>query len=343
LGLAGLISGVLPIIVANRQITLPSFSHYALPASLGLVFSFAGLVSLISITGGQRALFAALITLSALTHQGLGTDALLEQRTIAAFWQQMAWRAPALAPDTTLLAYYPDVDYGTDSDVVWGPANFIYHPQAQTQLPVRVQVSALTADRDSMNAVLAGKGVIESTYRAHSMTIDHGNVLIALQSASDACVRVLDARWPMYSLRDDLALRALGGSSRLEAIVPADPGAAPPASLFGGEPRHGWCYYFEKAALAAQQGEWDRIAALQGEIASLGLHPNDQIEWMPFLQAQAYLGNLKAVKEIATRINTERLYKQQACANLNAMGEHGFALGPDMQASVNDLFCGGQQ
>ena len=131
--------GVVPVIAANRQITLPSFSHYSLPASLGVVLVAAGLVSLLSNRAVQTAAFGALIFLSALTHQGLGAAALREERTIAGFWQQMAWRAPSIAAGTTLLVQYPGVDYGTDSDVVWGPANFIYYPEAQAELPVRLQ------------------------------------------------------------------------------------------------------------------------------------------------------------------------------------------------------------
>jgi hypothetical protein len=143
----------------------------------------------------------------------------------------------------------------------------------------------------------------------------------------------------MFSISDDPALRVLGPSSRVEAIGSVGVPVLPPASIFGAEPAHGWCFHFEKAALASQQGNWQEVAAIQDEVAKLGLHPNDQIEWMPFLQAQAYLGNLKAVREISTRINTEKAYKQQACQNLVAMARHGYSLPPDAQAYGIELFC----
>lgn len=341
LGIAGLLLGVAPVIVANRQITLPRFSHYALPASLGLVFLVLGLVGLISNRRVQMAILSLLIGMSVLTHQGLGAAAVNEEHTIAAFWHQMAWRAPSIAPGATLLVYYPGIDYGTDSDVVWGPANIIYHPQKQNGLPVRVGVSALTADLGALNSILLGKDVSEPTYRSHTMNLDAGNVLIAVQSADNACVRVLDPRWPTFSATDDPALRSLAPSSHLDNIVAAAT-ALPPARLFGVEPPHSWCYYFELASYAAQQGDWTEVARLQAEAATQGLHPNDQIEWMPFLQAQAFLGDQKAVKDMATRINSEKLYRQQACANLHAMPAHGYPLLPEMQAYADELFCGGQ-
>jgi hypothetical protein len=341
LGIAGLLLGIAPVIVANRQITLARFSHYALPASLGLVFLVVGLVGLISNRRVQTTLLSLLIGLSVLTHQGLGAAAVNEEAKIAAFWNQMVWRAPSIAPGATLLVYYPGVDYGTDSDVVWGPANLIYHAQQQNTLPVHVPVSALTADRGALNSILLGKDLVESTYRSHSMNIDSRNVLIAVQSAENACVRVLDSRWPTFSATDDPALRSMAAFSNTDNITPGA-GANPPPSLFGVEPPHSWCYYFELASHAAQQGDWAEVARLQAEAALHSLHPNDQIEWMPFLQAQAFLGDQRAVKDIATRINSERLYRQQACVNLNAMPAHGYALSPEMQAYVGDLFCGGQ-
>jgi hypothetical protein len=95
--------------------------------------------------------------------------------------------------------------------------------------------------------------------------------------------------------------------------------------------------------LASQQGNWQEVAAIDSEAGRLGLHPNDQIEWMPFLQAQAYLGDQQKVKEIATRINTEKSYRRQACQNLSAMSGYGYALPQSMQSYVNDLFCVGKQ
>jgi uncharacterized membrane protein YhdT len=343
LGLAGILLGIAPIIVVNRQITFPSFSHYALPASLGVAIGVVGLVSLISRPVTRAVVFSLLVLASALTHQGLGASALREERTVAAFWHQMAWRAPSIAEGTNILAYMPNLDYGSDSDVVWGPANYIYYPGAQSALPVRVPIAALTPDRGTLNAVLMGRAPYDSTYRAHTVTIDHGRVLIAVQSAADSCVRILDARWPTFSLADSPALRALAFASQAELIQTAPKAGVPPAALFGAEPEHGWCFYFAKASLASQRTDWEDVTAIQGEVDRLGLHPNDQIEWMPFLQAQAYLGDLRAVKEIATRINTEKLYRQQACLNLGAMAEYGFPLPAEAQSYVNELFCGGGQ
>jgi len=45
----------------------------------------------------------------------------------------------------------------------------------------------------------------------------------------------------------------------------------------------------------------------------------------------------KTVEQLSTKINTEILYKQQACQNLKTMN-----LSPDMQNNISGLFCNGK-
>jgi hypothetical protein len=61
---------------------------------------------------------------------------------------------------------------------------------------------------------------------------------------------------------------------------------------------------------------------------------------MPFLQAYAFSGNEKQVKQISTRINTVPYYKIQACQALRAMDKNGYALSPAMRLYADKLFCG---
>jgi hypothetical protein len=341
LGAVAVVVGILPVIAANRQITFPNFSHYALPASLGVALGIAGLVNSLDRPGLRAALALTALALAVLTLGGIGTSALREERAISAFWQQVAWRAPSLTRGTTLLVYYPGIDYGDDTDIVWGPADFIYYRQPQAGLPVSASVSAITPDRNGIANLQVGLPPQVSTYRAHTVTLDYSAALVMVQSAEDSCVRVLDPRWPTASVNDDPALEILAAYSHPDQIA-ADPVAASlPVRIFGPEPRHTWCYFYEKAELASQQGDWAKVARLQNELGGLGLHANDQIEWMPFLQAQAYLGDLQAVRQIASRINTQKLYKQQACRNLSDMPENGYPLPPESQALIQDVFCAG--
>jgi hypothetical protein len=61
----------------------------------------------------------------------------------------------------------------------------------------------------------------------------------------------------------------------------------PPADIFGSEPPHNWCYYYEKADLASQFKEWDQIVALESAARQAGLGPHYGTEFIPFIEGLA--------------------------------------------------------
>jgi hypothetical protein len=78
--------------------------------------------------------------------------------------------------------------------------------------------------------------------------------------------------------------------SDLDQILVDAPGTPPDAAVFGAEPAHTWCYYYQKAELARQQEDWAGIVALADESAALGFSPNNRVEWLPFVVAFAHTG-----------------------------------------------------
>lgn len=340
LGGIGTVFGVLPVIIANRYIVFERFSHYALPASLvGSIF-LMGVIFLISSKWIRIGSLSLVVALAALAHFSMAEKAISEEQAIQSFWWQVSWRVPGLREGTTLAVNYPAIEYGEDYEIVSGPANWIYYPESINQSPVVHHVSAISLTTNDVLDVFVGKLSVKRTVRSHIFTIDYGNVLVMSQPTADSCVHVLDPRWPDLSISENEAFILISPKSKIENVL-TDP--APPVVLetvFGREPEHGWCYYYQKADFARQQGDWDDIAKLGGQVAKLELYPNDQIEWMPFLQAYALLGDKDQVKQISTRINTQTFYKQQACRNLRVMAEQEYALYGEMQSFVDELFCG---
>ena len=148
--------------------------------------------------------------------------------------------------------------------------------------------------------------------------------------------------WPAFSTTDDPALWTLFASSNVQNIAVA-PTPAPPAWLFGEEPPHSWCYYFERASLAAQHGDWAASGdACRTRPRRLACIPTTRSNGCRSCRPRPSLAISRAVKDIATRINTEKLYRQQACANLECHARTGLSRClPEMQAYIDDLFCGG--
>ncbi|MCJ7701924.1 MAG: hypothetical protein MUO62_10095, partial [Anaerolineales bacterium] len=109
-----------------------------------------------------------------------------------------------------------------------------------------------------------------------------------------ACLRVLH---PQYDKNlpgtPDLLEEAIPFSNLNRILVEADSPAALPGNLYAdsSSAENQWCYYFQKADLARQMEDWERIATL-GEIAfKLEDSPNHASERVPFIEGYAHVGD----------------------------------------------------
>jgi hypothetical protein len=116
-------------------------------------------------------------------------------------------------------------------------------------------------------------------------------LLISIPSAS-ACIHVLDGTLPVYSENDSLLVQQVGSASRINQILPTGKPLHPQPQIFGAEPAHGWCYYYQKAALARQTGDWTKVGNLYDETIQLHLKPADESELIPFFEGLVNLGRL---------------------------------------------------
>jgi hypothetical protein len=135
---------------------------------------------------------------------------------------------------------------------------------------------------------------------------------LALVFDPPACLRILrpeDALLP--GLPERLA-RVLP-ITRLEQIQVEADGAHPPAQL-GQEPRHDWCYYFERADLARQQEDWTGITALGEEAFSAGLHWEAPVELLPFIEGYARVGMWEKARELAWEVGERSGLQPSLCA-----------------------------
>ncbi len=340
IGLLGALAGVLPVIAANRYVDFERYSHYALPASLAAAVFLGGLLYSLSSPKVVLHIGAALVACAVAAHCVYSTQVLEEERTISAFWHQVVWRAPGIGSQTTLFVYYPNVDYEENIDAVQGPANFIYYPAMTGQIPVTYPLYALPHTDQAVAQVLVGKDGTAG-YRTHRGTIDFARLLVLSQPSPDSCVHVLDGQSPLFSATDPPDIRVVGASSQIGVVADSKDPPKVSALLFGPEPSHGWCYYFEKADLARQFSDWKQIAALGKPVDAIGLHPNDGVEWTPFLQAYAYLGDVAHFNQTARRLAADPFARVQACSILRRMRQGSSSFNPEIDAQISNLLCTG--
>jgi hypothetical protein len=88
------------------------------------------------------------------------------------------------------------------------------------------------------------------------------------------------------------------------SVILREASDAPDPTVFGNEPIHDWCYYFEKASLANQQGDWNESLDLMSRAQQENLQPTLGIEWLPLIKAYAMTGDWQAAKELSIIVHT---------------------------------------
>ncbi len=115
--------------------------------------------------------------------------------------------------------------------------------------------------------------------------------------APPACLRLLDPEIDPYNrlIPDDSLLRNAANLSTTTPVL-GEPVARMP-EIYGPEPAHNWCYYFEQADLARQEGDWKMVADLGDKAFNLDDYPNDPLERFVFVEGYAHIGEWEKALE----------------------------------------------
>ena len=163
------------------------------------------------------------------------------------------------------------------------------------------------------------------------------------QPGEDSCVHVINSQWPRYSNLESDQILLLGEYSKIENVLTGLSAPHPAEFIFGPEPAHTWCYYYQKAELALQESNWVEIVRIGDEVTQLDLSPNDRIEWVPFLQAYAVKGDEPKFKAIAEKIERLLFVRRETCYALRQMQAVGFRFTSQIQSLVDNQVCRGQE
>lgn len=328
LGIVMVVFGLFPVILVGREVDFKSFSRYALAPSVGVVLLWQAGLGYINSQKLKNFFLFILITLSSLTHYANGLTKAQETQATRDFWWQVSWRIPQLGTGTTLIAHYAvaaEEDYFT-----WGPANLIYYPESDHEKYVQPAIYALLlSDDNAIEKIIAKEGQDYSERRSIRTYPNYRNILILTQPTPQSCMQVIDLRQVEISSYEDERVKQIADYSEADQIVLDSSFQTPPMIPFGSEPEHGWCYYYEKASYARQVEDWNQVSTLGEAVFNQGLVAQDQIEWMPFVQAYAHLGNINRLKQIAEMMSADVGAMEQACKILGTMES----------AEAKKLFC----
>jgi hypothetical protein len=263
------------------------WDRYTLSLSAGAALFMAGFISWAARAPAARALLLAiLVGASAGFHNQNASLYRRDWNEARDILWQFAWRAPAIQPGTALLVDGTGLRYFED-DSFSGPLNWIYSGSGGSPTRMDLLLMNIPERLKGLNNLNPGSSIIKGFGSVVFRGSTDQAVVLILQP--QACLQVLDPEWDKG--RADLpefARRALP-LSRPELILPTaasgNADAAAPEQIFGPEPEHKWCYYYEKAALAAQQEDWEGVNRLRQEAFAVGYKPLHASEYLIFIEA----------------------------------------------------------
>lgn len=300
-GLFAIFVGMLPGWMVAREISVGLFSdRIALPAMIGASIVSVCLVLLITPKRQiQLVVICVLVGLAAGTHFRIANEYRWEWVEQRQFFWQLYWRAPELEENTAILADGALFNF-TGEHPTGSAVNVLYSDRKETGQQPYWFFEIDDNFFGNMNQLLDGEPI---EYRIRNYKFDgngHDN-LVAWFDYPGSCVWVLTEQATMHPGISEIAKAAIPVSN-LSRIIYDQPGATPPPQeVFGQEPPHTWCYYFQKANIAYYQEDWEQIVALGHEVEANDFEPNtdNKLEWYPFIEAYGRTGDWERAETLS--------------------------------------------
>jgi len=316
LGVAMLMIGGLPFWATGLDVTttFPN-NRLLLPLMPGFALIFVSLVSLLPPRAAQLGLILA-VSLSVGAGFRLASTYQQDWEKAQGFLDQLAWRVPALEPGTALFAEEFPLLYSTDNSLMY-PIHMRYAPDFKLgEMPYAMFYLSqrlggkIEALEPGAVVTVAGNG------QYFEGTVDQA---IVLMYAPPGCLRVLHSEYDLREPELTDAMRDAVPFSRVDLITDRSENLIPlPTTAFAPTSETSWCYYFQKADLARQQGDWAEVVALGDEAFAGDDSPNKATERLPFIEGYAREGRWETsirLSQDTYRIN--KLSRRTLCDTWN--------------------------
>ncbi len=327
LALWGLSGGSVWVIGVVPQFNF-SMDRFMLPFMMGASLLLACLIALIKNRQTQMILVALMIGFAGSRHFRLDEIFRRDWATQRDFFEQMTLRIPALEKGTILLSNDVPVTYYSDNSLT-GPLNWIYSPPGEMNAilyfaSVRVGTTLPSVQPDQPHSLY----YIGPTFYGSTSNI------LAVTYSPPGCFRVIDPQVEANNRLLPPDLRDVAQYSN-PGVILFEKQNQLPGPLYRGEPEADWCYYFGKAELARQAGDWEQVALL-GDIAfSLDDTPNDPVERFVFIEGYARVGGWKKAVELSlASYKVSRGFVGPLLCNLWDRIEHETAPDPQQAGAV---------
>jgi len=301
IGWVGFFVGGAPVWVTGAQASVGTWSdRFSLAPMFGAIILLVSVVAWLGKGRLQKALLLGVIFGLAMSAQMQTVNKYrLNWDLQSSYYWQLVWRMPALKPGTVLVSSQMPFNLAAEYSVAFAD-DIIYSSSTSMSIDASYWFFSGARHLAGGNSSIAAGQPISYRLRTISVSSDTSQTVAVDWSDQPSCVHILgpdDVLAP--GLSDNLV--GLLDISNLGQIV-TDPARAVTLSsdIFGPEPKHTWCYYYEKADLAGQSGDWAQVVKLYQEAEQHGYVALQNIELTPFIKGYALTGNWKKALELTS-------------------------------------------
>ena len=220
----------------------------------------------------------------------------------ARFYSQLYWRAPYILPGTAILSdgeIFPQMTENSTSYAIG-----TLYPGGEEANKYKYWFYSLYANfSDKTENLIMGMPLASRTLSSGFFGDSRDSLVIYYEPEKNQCLWVLRP--------EDKDIRILPGITRevvaisnLDRIQIDSQNEKPfPAVIFGSEPGPTWCYYYEKADLARQLHDWQRLVDLWRDAQKKGFSPQNGVEYLPFIEGFAYTGDWQQAQKLTLQSN----------------------------------------
>lgn len=314
IGTLGILLGRLPSLAAGLPLTLQSsYDRFMVSMMIGGSLFILGVIELLFGKSRFKPYVIALIVSLGIGQQFFNANIFRRDwsKQSEIYWQ-LAWRIPAMEPNTVLLTHQMPIDYETDNSFT-APINWMYAPNLQREdgLPYAMLYTEKRVGGGIL-PLLEPDQPIEINYRTVTFNGNTSQAIVIFMP-QNGCLRVLDPSLgdaETYEKEPHHLIDAIPLSNP-SLILTDRENAIPP---FFPEPEHDWCYYYTKAELARQTKDWAGIITYEKEAGRKGYSPENPFEWLPFIEANAMRGDMDRAKKLSNdAFASERRIRKGLC------------------------------
>jgi hypothetical protein len=303
LGGVSLLAGGLPVWITDRQIIVGQWSdRFSLGPMLGISMILVTLVVLLGYKRFQRSVILGLLLAFAISTQIRTINRYkLNWEIQRDYYWQLYWRVPAMKPGTALFGTKMPFGYIADYSVSYA-VNAIYAPDMEASNLPYWFFSSMRAYGNDIPDFIPGLPV-SYLMRNLKFTGSTSNGIVPNYKAGEACVRILKPEDEFSPLISSQEAKLAQISNLRQILKGSSDSRISPANIFGPEPEHGWCYFYEKAELARQFGEWEEVADLGDQAVDKKFTPAVGMEYEPFIEGYARNGDWETAYQLTQKAN----------------------------------------